>query len=67
MKDWCLKHPILTFLIIDEIIASIQTLITRNDYYSTVDEAREIAGGVVKTVVKKATEEQKEPIGFKAS
>lgn len=69
MKDWIMKHPILTFLLIDEIIAAIQTLILKEPYLSTMDETREIAAGVIKTTgqaIREKTEQPKEPIGFKA-
>lgn len=69
MKDWIMKHPILTFLLIDEIIAAIQTLILKEPYLSTMDETREIAAGIIKTTgqaILEKTEQQKEPIGFKA-
>lgn len=69
MKDWIMKHPILTFLLIDEIIAAIQTLILKEEYLSTMDETREIAAGVIKTTgqaIREKTEKPKEPIGFKA-
>lgn len=69
MKDWIMKHPILTFLLIDEIIAAIQTLILKEPYLSTMDDTREIAAGVIKTMgqaIREKTEQPKEPIGFKA-
>ena len=69
MKDWIMKHPILTFLLIDEIIAAIQTLILKEPYLSTMDETREIAAGIIKTTgqaIREKTEPPKEPIGFKA-
>lgn len=71
MREWMLKHPILTFLLLDEIIAAIQTLILKEPYLSTMDETREIAAGMLRTAgqairEKTEKEEEKEPIGFKA-
>lgn len=62
MKDWIMKHPILTFLLIDEIIAAIQTIALKEEYLSTMDETREIAAGIIKTtgqVIKEKIEEKK--------
>lgn len=70
MKDWCMKHPFLTFLIIDEIITGIQTLIKGRDYLSTVDEIREGLGYVGKEAIRKEQEKHyanKDQIGFKVS
>lgn len=67
MKEWCMKHPILTFLIIDEIIAAIQTLVKGDDYPSTMDEVNEGVGYTVKAGMRKIEEKsepKKEPIGF---
>lgn len=69
MKEWMMKHPILTFLIIDEIITMIQTLVKGEEYLSTMDEVREGAGYVGKQIIQEHRDKnfQKEPIGFKAS
>ncbi len=69
MKDWCMKHPFLTFLIIDEIIAAIQTLVKGGEYLSTVDEIREGLGYAGREAIRKHQEERyaKDQIGFKAS
>lgn len=69
MKEWMLKHPILTFLLLDEIIAAIQTIILKESILSTMDETREIAAGAIRTAgqaIREKTEKEKEPIGFKA-
>lgn len=66
MKEWCMKHPILTFLIVDEIIAAIQTLVKGEEYLSTMDEVREGVSYVGKAGMRKIEEktDKKKTIGF---
>lgn len=66
MKEWCMKHPILTFLIVDEIIAAIQTLVKGEEYLSTMDEVREAVGYAGKAGMRKIEEktDEKKTIGF---
>lgn len=69
MREWMLKYPILTFLLLDEIIAAVQTIILKESILSTTDETLEIAAGAIRTAgqaIREKTEKEKEPIGFKA-
>ena len=64
MKDWCMKHPILTFLIIDEVITAIKSIVTHKALPSmTRDIGYRIEDAVEQAKAKKA-EESKQPIGF---
>ena len=70
MKEWCLKHPILTFLIIDGFYSVVRTAITHKWSTTTVEDCVEVTGEVGRKMVKVIDDTEKaskEPIGFKAS
>ena len=64
MKEWCLKHPILTFFIIDEVITAIQNIATNRSRPSMTEQAvYDIKDAIDEANTKKA-EDSKQPIGF---
>lgn len=72
MKDWCMKHPILAFLIVDEVITCVENSI-RGIFgvirkQSTVDEIVEFGGEQFQKLKnKKKQPEEDRTIGFKVS
>lgn len=70
MKDWCMKHPLLTFIILDELIVTIGNVLSKGKKLTKTEYVmREAAYAIedVKELRNKSTEKEKEPIGFKAS
>ena len=67
MKEWCLKHPILTFLIIDEVVTAVQNIfmdrpclsITKKALCDTRDAAIEL-----NSKESEKLSDKKRPIGF---
>lgn len=64
MKEWCLKHPILTFFIIDEVITAIQNIATDRSRPSMTEKALYDIKDAVEEVNTKKAEDSKQPIGF---
>ena len=67
MKEWCLKHPLLTFLIIDEVVTAVQNIFMDRPHLSiskkVLCDARDAVG---ETINKESDEpvDKKRPIGF---
>lgn len=64
MKEWCLKHPILTFLIIDEVITAIKNIATNRSFPSMTEQAAYDIRDAIDEANSKKAEESKQPIGF---
>lgn len=68
MKEWCLKHPIMTFLLIDEAIVCFANIFTNRSRRSFVNRlANDVEEGVneIRDYVEERREEtEKRPIGF---
>lgn len=67
MKEWCLRHPILTFLLIDKLVVCISNVIV-NERSRT--EASNLGDGAIEigeTLVNKKHEKPKNQIGFRVS
>ena len=68
MKEWCLKHPILTFLLLDKLIVVVSNTIV--DKYSktegeVVGEVMMRSKGQIKEIIDST--KPKNEIGFRAS
>ena len=69
MKDWCMKHPIMTFLLLDKFICALEALFrgARRMCLSerVIDDVNDIGQGVVAKINEKSSEDR--TIGFKPS
>jgi hypothetical protein len=70
MKDWCMKHPIMTFLLLDKFICALEALFigARRMCISEriVSDVNEAGMSIVSKIEEKSSDEDR-TIGFKAS
>lgn len=67
MKEWCLKHPLLTFLIIDEVVTAVQNIFMDRPHLSMSKKALCDIRDKVEELTNKESEkpeDNKRPIGF---
>ena len=69
MKEWCMKHPLLTYLIIDEVITMLENVLL--SYKRRKAGVAEKASSYIEDTVTRIAEkceseaaESKQPIGF---
>lgn len=71
MKEWCLKHPFLTFLLLDKAICAIDALFRGVRRISLseriIDGASDAINDIIDAKEAKKEKEGKQPIGFIAS
>lgn len=71
MKEWCMKHPFLTFLLVDELLTYVYNTISDRKRQTTARKVIEnVEAGVEYIAEKKqekSAEDSKQPIGFKVS
>lgn len=70
MKEWCLKHPWMTFFLIDWIVCDICNAVVERKSISSIDRFGEAVGTVldgIGDIRKKVESAEKQPIGFRAS
>lgn len=71
MKEWCMKHPFLTFLLVDELLTYVYNAISDSRRPTTARKAlQSVETGIEYLAEKKqekSAEDSKQPIGFKAS
>lgn len=73
MKEWCMKHPWMTFFLIDWIACDIANAIAGRKSKNSIDRFESAADTVnetfqeVKRKIKKVEEKEDRTIGFKVS
>ena len=69
MKDWCMKHPWMTFFLIDWTVCSIANAIVGRRTKTALDQTVELANDFAEGVISKldAAKKEERTIGFKAS
>lgn len=71
MKEWCMKHPFLTFLLIDELLTYVYNTISDRKRQTTVRKVLQDVEARVEYIAEKkqekSAEDSKQPIGFKVS
>ena len=70
MKEWCLKHPILTFFLADQLIAAVENVLLNKRRQCASHKLMYAAGDAIDTIMEKdeskKAEKTKQPIGFAA-
>lgn len=66
MKDFCMKHPIIAYLMLNEILVTITNIVYERKRRSTAEEVIDIAGETVAKVKEQVSTTAKQPIGFVA-
>lgn len=66
MKDFCMKHPIIAYLMLNEILCTVTNIIYERKRRSTAEEVIDIAGETVAKVKEQVSTNTKQPIGFVA-
>lgn len=71
MKEWCMKHPFLTFLLIDELLTYVYNTISDRKRQTTARKVLQDVEARVEYIAEKkqekSAEDSKQPIGFKVS
>ena len=71
MKEWCMKHPFLTFLLIDELLTFAYNAISDRKRQTTANKVLQDVETRVEYLAskkqEKSAEDSKQPIGFKVS
>lgn len=70
MKDWCLKHPVLTFLLIDKFITLVYNFACTAKEETFAEEIARIGGEVsreAKNIIREVEKTEDRTIGFKVS